>query len=253
MWQWIHKWGSPRVFYRFSLRVTPWLWCAAALLLGIGAVWGLAFAPPDYQQHDSFRIIYVHVPSAMLAESCFALLAVCGAIFLVWKIKLADMVARVAAPFGASMTFGALVSGAVWGIPTWGTWWVWDARLTSMLILLFLYMGVMALRYAFDRPDSGGRAAAVLALVGVVNLPIIKYSVDWWNTLHQKSSFSLTQAPSMPASMWVPLLLMMLGSYLLFAALVLTRTRHEILRRESRSRWVRALIAPDAGSSDTGV
>ncbi|MCM2971982.1 heme ABC transporter permease [Larsenimonas suaedae] len=242
MWQWIHKWASPKHFYRVSTRGAPWLWGLALILLPVGALWGLAFAPADYQQHDSFRIIYVHVPSAMLAESCFALMAVCAVVFLVWKIKLADIVAKVAAPFGASMTFAALFSGAVWGIPTWGTWWVWDARLTSMLILLFLYFGIIALRYAFAREHSGGRAAAVLSLVGVVNLPIIKYSVEWWNTLHQTASFSLTKAPSMPESMWVPLLLMMLGAYALFGAVVLSRTRNEILRREHRARWVRALI-----------
>lgn len=242
MWRFIHKVGSPKGFYALSGPWLPWLWGGAVALLSVGTVWGLAFAPADYQQGDSFRIIYVHVPAAILAQSCFALLALCAAIFLVWRIKLADMVAAVAAPFGAAMTFAALFSGSVWGIPTWGTWWVWDARLTSMLILLFLYLGIIALRGAFASRDGGARAASILALVGVVNLPIIKYSVDWWNTLHQPATFSLTRAPAMPAEMWLPLLVMMLGFYLCFTATVIARTRSEILRRESRARWVRELV-----------
>ncbi|WP_106477583.1 heme ABC transporter permease [Phytohalomonas tamaricis] len=241
MWQIVHKLGSPKWFYRVSGPWLPWLWSLSVVLLVIGTVWGLAFAPADYQQGDSFRIIYVHVPAAILAQSCFALLAICAVIFLVWRIKLADMAATVAAPFGAAMTFVALFTGSVWGIPTWGTWWVWDARLTSMLILLFLYLGIIALRGAFTSRDSGSRAASILALVGVINLPIIKYSVNWWNTLHQPATFSLTRQPAMPAEMWLPLLVMVLGFYMFFAATVTFRTRNEILRRESRTRWVREL------------
>ena len=249
MWAFIHKLGSPKWFYAISARLLPWFWTAAAVLLMVGAVWGLAFAPPDYQQGNSFRIIYVHVPAAILAQSCFVALAVAGVIFLVWKIKLADMAASVIAPFGAAMTFVALFSGAVWGVPTWGTWWVWDARLTSMLIQLFLYFGVIALRGAFASRDSGARAASVLALVGVVNIPIIKYSVEWWNTLHQPATFTLTERPAMPVEMWLPLLVMVLGFYCFFIALTLTRTRSEILRRESAKRWVREL----ADGRDGGV
>lgn len=247
MWAFIHKLGSPKWFYAISARLTPWFWAAAAVLLLVGSVWGLAFAPSDYQQGNSFRIIYVHVPAAILAQSCFAALAVAGGIYLIWKIKLADMAAAVIAPFGAAMTFVALFSGAVWGVPTWGTWWVWDARLTSMLIQLFLYFGVIALRGAFASRDSGAKAASVLALVGVVNIPIIKYSVEWWNTLHQPATFTLTERPAMPADMWLPLLIMVLGFYCFFIALTLTRTRSEILRRESAKRWVRDLADGHAG------
>lgn len=246
MWAFIHKLGSPKWFYAISTRLQPWFWGAAVVLLLMGSVWGLAFAPADYQQGNSFRIIYVHVPAAILAQSCFVALAVAGVVFLVWKIKVADMAAAVIAPFGAAMTFVALFSGAVWGVPTWGTWWVWDARLTSMLIQLFLYFGVIALRGAFASRDSGSRAASVLALVGVVNIPIIKYSVEWWNTLHQPATFTLTERPAMPAEMWLPLLIMVLGFYCFFIALTLTRTRSEILKRESAKRWVREL-ADDAG------
>ncbi|WP_048308391.1 heme ABC transporter permease [Halomonas sp. PR-M31] len=243
MWAFIHKLGSPKWFYAISAKLQPWFWGSAILLLLIGSVWGLGFAPSDYQQGNSFRIIYVHVPAAILAQSCFISMAVAGVIFLVWKIKIADMAATVIAPFGAAMTFVALFSGSVWGMPTWGTWWVWDARLTSMLIQLFLYLGVIALRGAFSSRDSGARAASVLALVGVVNIPIIKYSVNWWNTLHQPATFTLTERPAMPMEMWLPLLIMVLGFYCFFIALTLTRTRNEILRRESAKRWVRALVA----------
>lgn len=242
MWAFIHKLGSPKWFYAISARLLPWFWAAAAMLLVVGTVWGLAFAPADYQQGHSFRIIYVHVPAAILAQSCFVALAVAGGIFLIWRIKLADMAAAVIAPFGAGMTFVALFSGAVWGVPTWGTWWVWDARLTSMLIQLFLYLGVIALRGAFASRDSGAKAASVLALVGVVNIPIIKYSVEWWNTLHQPATFSLTERPAMPMEMWLPLLVMVLGFYCFFIALILMRTRSEILRRESAKRWVHELV-----------
>jgi heme exporter protein C len=214
----------------------------AALLIVAGTVWGLAFAPADYQQGNSFRIIYIHVPAAFLAQSAFISMASAGLVFMVWKIKVADMAATVMAPFGAAMTFVALFSGAVWGVPTWGTWWMWDARLTSMLILLFLYLGVIALRGAFSSRDSGSRAASVLAMVGVINIPIIKYSVDWWYTLHQPATFSVTSTPSMPMTMWLPLLVMVLGFYSFFIALTLMRTRSEILRREGSKRWVRELF-----------
>ncbi|WP_085918141.1 heme ABC transporter permease [Halomonas sp. CSM-2] len=242
MWGLIHKLGSPKWFYYRSAALQPWCWGVAAALLLVGSVWGLVFAPADYQQGNSFRIIYVHVPAAFLAQSVFVAMAVSGLVFMVWKIKIADMAATAMAPLGAAMTFVALFSGAVWGVPTWGTWWIWDARLTSMLILLFLYIGVIALRGAFSRRDSGARAASVLAMVGVINIPIIKYSVDWWYTLHQPASFTLTSRPAMPMEMWLPLLMMVVGFYGFFIALTLTRTRSEILRREANTRWVRALL-----------
>ncbi|SDN66696.1 heme ABC transporter permease [Vreelandella arcis] len=242
MWGLIHKLGSPKWFYQLSATLQPWCWGAAALLLLTGTLWGLVFAPADYQQGNSFRIIYVHVPAAFLAQSVFVFMAGAGLIHLVWKIKMADMAAAAMAPLGAAMTFVALFSGAVWGVPTWGTWWIWDARLTSMLILLFLYIGVIALRGAFARRDSGARAASVLAMVGVINIPIIKYSVDWWYTLHQPASFTLTSRPAMPVSMWLPLLIMVAGFYCFFIALTLMRTRSEILRREAHTQWVQTLV-----------
>lgn len=242
MWTWFHRLGSPRWFYDISGRWLPWLAVAAALLIFSGTVWALLFAPEDYQQGNSFRIIYIHVPSAFLAQSCYLLMAVAGAIGLIWKMKLADMAAKSCAAIGASFTLLALVTGAVWGKPTWGTWWVWDARLTSMLILFFLYLGIVALHSAISDKDQAAKATAVLALVGLVNIPIIKYSVEWWNTLHQPASLTLTKKPAMPPEMWVPLLVMILGFYCFFAAVLIMRTRLEILVREWRTSWVRELL-----------
>jgi heme exporter protein C len=238
-WTWFHKLGSPRWFYEISGRWLRGLSIAAALLLVIGLVWGLAFAPPDYQQGNSFRIIYVHVPAAFLAQSVYVMLAIAGAIGLVWKMKLADVVVQQAAPIGAWMTAVALITGAIWGKPTWGTYWVWDARLTSMLILLFLYFGVIALGQAIGNRDSAAKACAVLAIVGVINIPIIKYSVEWWSTLHQPATFSVVSRPAMPAEMWLPLLICVLGFYCFFVSVLLVRMRLEILRREARSSWVK--------------
>lgn len=238
-WTWLHRLGSPAIFYRLAGRLQGPCLALAGLLLAVGLVWGLFLAPPDYQQGDSFRIIYVHVPAAFLAQSCYLLLAVAGAIGLVWRLKLADVALRAAAPIGAWMTVIALATGSLWGIPTWGTWWIWDARLTSMLVLLFLYLGVIALEQAIDHRESAARACAILALVGSVNLPIIKYSVEWWSTLHQPATFSLVERPPMPAAMWLPLLVMVLAFYLFFAGVLLQRMRLEVLRREWRSRWVR--------------
>jgi len=243
VWSWFHKLGSPRWFFEISgrwIRPVGWL---TFLLLVVGTVWGLAFAPADYQQGNSFRIIYIHVPTAALAQSCYVLMALAGAIGLIWKMKLANIAAKAMAPIGASLTFLALVTGAIWGQPTWGTWWVWDARLTSMLVLLFLYFGVIALHSSFTDRDQAGKAAALLSIVGVVNIPIIKYSVEWWNTLHQPATFKLTEAPAMPASMWLPLLVMVLAFYLLFALLVVRRMRVEIISREWRTQWVRQWVA----------
>ncbi len=240
--KWFYQLGSPRWFYNISGKLIPGFAIAAVVLLVVGSVWGLAFAPADYQQGNSFRIIYVHVPSAVLAQSCYILMAIAGAISLIWKMKVADMVAKSCAPIGATMAILALATGAIWGKPTWGAWWVWDARLTSMLILLFLYIGVYTLHHAIENEISAGQAAAVLSLVGVVNIPIIKYSVEWWNTLHQPSTFTLTEKPTMPPEMWMPLLVMVLGFYCFFAVVLMLRTRLEILQREKRASWVQPLL-----------
>jgi heme exporter protein C len=242
MWQIFHKLGSPKWFFGIASTLMPWLlWIGVPpLLAGLG--WGLAFAPQDYLQGNSYRIIFIHVPSAFLAQSVYIMMAVGGLVTLVWRMKLADVFVKAVAPVGAVLTFLALFTGAVWGKPTWGTWWIWDARLTSMLILLFLYFGVIALGAAISDEKSSARAVAVLVLVGVVNIPIIKYSVEWWNTLHQPATFKLTEKPSMPAEMWVPLLLSVLGLYLIFGWLACLRMQTEILVREGRTRWVKQLV-----------
>lgn len=239
MWQWFHKLGSPKWFFGIAGRLMPWFGVAALIVLGIGVTWGLLFAPADYQQGDSYRIIFIHVPSAYLGQSLYVAMAVAGIVGLVWRMKMADTFIAATTAVGAALTFLALFTGAIWGKPTWGTWWVWDARLTSMLLLLFLYLGVMALRGAMDDPDIRARASAILTIVGVVNIPIIKYSVEWWNTLHQPATIKVTEAPAMPPSMWVPLLLCILGFHLLVAWLILWRMRNDILLRERRARWVR--------------
>ncbi|EGG98538.1 Cytochrome c-type biogenesis protein CcmC2C putative heme lyase for CcmE [gamma proteobacterium IMCC2047] len=242
MWRWFHKLGSPKWFYAISGRWLPWFAVASVLLLVVGTAWSLLFAPADYQQGNSYRIIYIHVPAAFLAQSVYVMMAVAGAIGLIWKMKLADVMAKCCAPIGASFTFLALVTGAVWGKPTWGAWWVWDARLTSMLVLLFLYLGVVALQSAFTDRNQAARASALLSLVGLVNIPIIKYSVEWWNTLHQPASLTLTEKPAMPADMWVPLLIMVAGFYCFFTVVLLMRARVELLDRERRTGWVKDII-----------
>ncbi len=242
LWLWFLTTVGPRHFFEsFSRWVRP-LALLAALLLSVGTVWSLVYAPADYLQGNSYRIIFIHVPAASLALSIYFALAVLGLITLVWKIKTAELVARAAAPIGLLLCVLSLLTGAIWGKPTWGTYWVWDGRLTSMLILAFLYAGVVALQQAFTQSPEPGKAAALLSLVGAINLPIIKYSVVWWNTLHQGSTFSLTAAPKMPPAMYVPLLIMLLGFYLLAAAWVLYRTCTLILQRERQSRWVQALL-----------
>jgi heme exporter protein C len=240
--KWFYQLASPRWFYDITSKLLPWFAIVALLLMVIGSIWGLAFAPPDYQQGNSFRIIYIHVPTAILAQSCYMLMAVAGAIGLIWKIKVAHVIAKSCAPIGASMAVLALVTGAIWGKPTWGAWWVWDARLTSMLVLFFLYVGVIALTSAFEYVASGDKAAAILALVGIVNIPIIKYSVEWWNTLHQGATFTVTEKPAMPPEMWIPLLIMTIGFYCFFAVFKMSRARTEVLPGENKPDWVKSLV-----------
>lgn len=241
-WVWFHKLGAPKSFYTFSSYLLPCLVVLAVALIGTGLVWGLAFAPADYKQGNSFRIIYIHVPCAFLALAGYYLMAMAGAVSLIWKMKMADIVLRCAAPIGAVFTAIALITGAIWGKPTWGTWWVWDARITSMLVLLFLYIGVYALADAFDNEKSGGKAAAILALVGTVNIPIIYKSVDWWYSLHQPATIKLTEKPAMHADMWWPLLVMIIGFYAFYGVVMLLHARAEILRRESKTQWVQQLL-----------
>jgi heme exporter protein C len=225
--------ANPARFMRLSAKAVPWCGWAAALVLAVGLFWSLVVAPPDYQQGDTVRIMYVHVPAAWMALSVYLFIAVASAVALVWRHPLAEVAARAAAPIGAAFTFVCLATGSLWGRPMWGAWWVWDARLTSVLILFFLYLGYIALANAFDDPSRGGRAAAVLGLVGVVNLPIIKFSVDWWNTLHQPASIIRIGGPRIDISMLAPLLIMAVGFTLLFAVLLMLRMRTALNERRA--------------------
>jgi heme exporter protein C len=242
MWTWFHRLASPPHFYRIAGTLSTWLMGPALALIVLGAYGGLILAPADYQQGDAFRIIYVHVPSAYLSTMIYALMAVASAIGLVWRIKLAHAVAASAAPIGASFTALALVTGALWGKPMWGTYWAWDPRLTSELILLFIYFGYISLRASFDDVNKADRASGVLAVVGVVNLPVIHYSVIWWSSLHQGPSIKKLDSPSIAGDMLWPLLTMILAFTLFFAAVLLFRVKAEVLEREKNARWVRDLF-----------
>jgi heme exporter protein C len=229
--------------YRLAGRLTPWFAWSAAVLILIGLYGGLVLAPPDYQQGNGFRIIYVHAPTAWLSLMVYTWMGVAAAVGLIWRIKVAHAVAAACAPIGASFTAVALATGSLFGKPMWGTWWMWTPRLTSELLLLFLYMGYMALRASFDDTQQADRASAVLAVVGIVNVPIVHYSVVWWNDLHQASSITLTGKDTIATSMLVPLLVSLLGFSLYFGAVLLVRLRAEILRRERAAAWIREALA----------
>ncbi|MDA0995234.1 MAG: heme ABC transporter permease [Proteobacteria bacterium] len=248
MWTFFHKLASPPHFYDLAAKFIPWFAVLGFVFVAYGTVAGLFFAPADYQQGDAFRIIYVHVPAAYLSMMAYMIMAVSAGIGLVWRIKLSHAVAAAAAPLGAWFTFLALATGSIWGRPMWGTWWEWgDPRLTSELIMLFLYFGYMALRAAIDDPAKADKASAVLALVGAVNIPIIHFSVEWWSSLHQGATLIREGGPAIQTSMLYPLLAMIFGFTFLFGALLLGRVRTEVLFRERRSRWVYNLVLPDEG------
>jgi heme exporter protein C len=230
----LHRFANPGRFLRLAARVQPFLTVPAIVLCVAGLMWGLFFSPPDYQQGDAVRIMYVHVPFAWLASAGYAALAACSLSSVVWRHPLADLAAVEIGPVGAVFAALCLATGSLWGKPMWGAWWVWDARLTSVLVLFFLYVGHVALVRAFDDPQRGYRAGAILALVGVVDLPIIKFSVDWWNTLHQPASITLTGAPTMDSRMLWPLFVAALGFTFAFAAIVLARLRAAVMERRVR-------------------
>ena len=243
----ISRLANPTRFMKVSGVALPILGVLTLLVLLVGFYLALFVAPPDYQQGESVRIMYVHVPAAWLALLVYLLVAVASAIALVWRHPLAEIAAQAAAPLGAAFTLVCLVTGSLWGRPMWGTWWAWDARLTSVLVLFFLYLGYIALANAFDDPSRGGRAASVLALVGIVNLPIIKFSVDWWNTLHQAESVFRMSGPTIDMSMLMPLMVMAAGYLLLFVTLLLVRMRTAL--NERRSRALQLSAAPAAAPS----
>lgn len=224
----MHKYANPTRFMRIANAIFPWATGLCVLLLASGLYFALFASPPDYQQGETVRIMYIHVPSAWMGLFCYTAMAVFSATFLIWRHPLGDIMARATSPIGATFTFVCLVSGSLWGKPMWGDWWVWDARLTSMLILFFLYLGHMALSDAFDDPVRGQRAAAILAVVGIVNVPIIKWSVDWWNTQHQPASLMRMGGPAIDPSMLVPLFLLAGGFQLYYVVVLILRMRAEI-------------------------
>ena len=240
----MHRFANPNRFLRIAMAVQPWLAWATLVLLGVGLYLALFVAPPDYQQGESVRIMYVHVPAAWMAMFCYVGMAMAAAVGLIWKHPLADLAAKATAPVGACFTFVALLTGSLWGKPMWGTWWVWDARLTSVLVLFFLYLGYMALNGAFDDATRGARASAILVLVGLVNVPIIKFSVDWWHTLHQPASVIRLDGPTIHSSMLWPLLLMAAAFTTYYLWVLILRLRGEIAASKLRAMRLRQIHAP---------
>jgi heme exporter protein C len=244
----LSRFANPARFMRLSAVLLPWCAGLSAAIIALGLYLALFVAPADYQQGEAVRIMYVHVPAAWMALLVYLFVAVASAAALVWRHPLADIAARAAAPIGAAFTFVCLASGSLWGRPMWGTWWVWDARLTSVLVLFFLYLGYIALVNAFDNPDRGGRAGSVLALVGVINLPIIKFSVDWWNTLHQPASVLRFGGPTIAWPMLAPLLVMAAGFGGLFVTLLLLRMRTALNEKKALALRLGGAAAPARAS-----
>jgi len=231
----MQQFANPQRFVRIAKVLTPWLLGATALSIVVGLYLGLFVAPPDYQQGDAARIMYVHVPAAWMSLFVYASMAVASAVAFIWKHPLADVAAKASAPIGAVFTALALITGSLWGQPMWGTWWVWDARLTSVLILFFLYLGYIVLWNVIEEPTRAARAARILALVGAINVPIIKFSVDWWNTLHQGASVFRMDGPTITSPMLWPLLVMALGYNLFYVTFLLIRMRMEVSQRRLRT------------------
>jgi heme exporter protein C len=230
------------MFYNTTTLLIPWVMTAFTICFFYGIMAGLFIAPADYQQGDGFRIMYVHVPSALVAMAIYSVMASCAVLILVWRIKIAAICMSCSASIGAWFTLLALVTGSIWGKPMWGTWWIWDARLTSVLILFFLYLGFIALQSVITDQQNRDRAGAVIALVGAINLPIIHYSVIWWNTLHQGPSITKFSAPSIAASMLYPLLAMIAAFFLFYFLILLLRMRNQVLLRDMKCQWIKEVM-----------
>ncbi len=239
--------SAPKSFYPLAGKLIPWFWGLAIALTVVGLYMSFFVAPTDYKQGESYRIMFIHVPAAWMSMLIYLVMAIYAIIGLAWKVRLADMMASALAPTGAMFTFLALWTGAFWGKPTWGTYWVWDARLTSELILLFLYIGFISLQSAIDDPRRAAKASGLLAIVGVINLPIIYFSVTWWNTLHQGASVSPTMAPKMASIMLTTMLIMTFAFWMYTIAITLMRVRRIILERERQTTWVMELVSDEKG------
>ncbi|MFQ5764514.1 MAG: heme ABC transporter permease [Rhodospirillales bacterium] len=245
-----HRFANPTRFLALADAVQPWIAGVTVVCLAVGLYLGLVASPADYQQGETVRIMYIHVPSAWMALFCYTAMAGAAAVGLIWKHPLAHLAAKATAPIGACFTLLALVTGSLWGKPMWGTWWVWDARLTSVLVLFFLYLGYIALNSAFDDPSRGAKASSVLALVGFVNVPIIKFSVDWWNTLHQPASVIKMGGPAIDGSMLAPLLLMALGFTTYYVWVLLVRMRRELTLGKVRALQARQAQEPQPEAAE---
>ena len=250
-WTWFHRLASPPYIYGLARRLVPWFAWPAALLIVAATVWGLGIAPADYQQGDGFRIIYVHAPTAWLSLLVYVTMGVAAGVGLIWRMKVAHALAASAAPIGASFTLCALVTGSIWGGPMWGTYWEWDPRITFELLQLFLYLGYMALRASIDDTQRADRTSAVLAVVGVVNVPIVHFSVIWWNSLHQAPSVMKLGQWAMPVSMYGPMFVMLGGFTFLFLALTLIRLQAEVLARERAASWIRDAVGTNLKAVNT--
>ncbi|MGJ8680113.1 heme ABC transporter permease [Paraglaciecola sp.] len=247
MWKWLHPYAKTERTYQLCQRLLPWFSILGLVGLVVGAAWGLAFSPADYQQGDSYRIFHIHVPTAILSKSLYMGMAVSAFVGLVWQVKTSYMSMMAIAAVGAVVTFVSLLTGAAWGKPMWGTWWEWDARMTSQLVLLFLFFGVISLYKSFDDKQQASKAAGVMAIVGIINLPIIHYSVEWWNTLHQGATLMKMDKPSMPLEMLLPFFVSLFGWSMACGAIVLIRLQNEILRREIKRPWVVSLAQKHTG------
>lgn len=238
----LQKFASPEYFYTQIYKLLPWLAWGVGLFMSYGILAGLFLAPPDYQQQYAVKIIYIHVPCALLSLTIYTIIGIMSIVYLIWKVKLADIVAKVSAPIGAVVTALALITGSLWGKPMWGTWWVWDARLTSELILLFLYLGYIGLRAGINDQRLAASSCSILAIAGLIDIPIVHFSVNWWHTLHQGATISRFAKPAIAPQMLYPLLSMLVAFYLFYALLVCMRARSEILWRERNTLWVKKCL-----------
>ncbi|MDA9657680.1 heme ABC transporter permease CcmC [bacterium] len=238
----IHRLSSPKSFVEVTTLFFPYVMFLGFLCLALGWIWGLAFAPEDAIQGNSYRIIFLHVPASIMAQLIYFFMSICALMHLVWRVKLAAYLIKSAAPVGVLITFIALFSGSIWGIPTWGTWWQWDARITSTLILFIMYLGIITLHSSFSNAEKADRLMSILVVVGVVNIPIIKKSVDWWSTLHQPASISISDGASIDPSMLYPLTISILGMALTMIALGILVSKFYILTREKNKKWVQSYV-----------
>jgi len=238
----IHRFSAPKSFVEVTAIFFPYVMTIGFLVLSVGWIWGLAFAPEDAIQGNSYRIIFLHVPASIYAQLIYFFMSICALMHLVWRVKLAAYLIKAAAPVGVIITFIALFSGSIWGIPTWGTWWQWDARITSTLILFIMYLGIITLHSSFSNAEKADRLMSILVVVGVVNIPIIKKSVDWWSTLHQPASITVSEGASIDPSMLYPLAISALGMGLTLIALGIMTSRLYILTREKNKKWVQSYV-----------